>query len=81
MLINQGEEHYTIAQNDEIWLDEDEYRVVYHPENNSLHFLDSDTNLKIFPSVICKNREMAAHKLCDLLTPPSTYSVNLTARE
>lgn len=50
---------YKVAKNDEIWLNDDEMIIIYHPKNYSLHFLDINTYYKIYPSKICKNKEHA----------------------
>ena len=57
--IDHAAEHYTMITNDEIFYEDKEAMIVFHPENNSLHFLDKDTHMKIFASRGCKSREHA----------------------
>lgn len=59
MFIHYNSEQYHLKEEDEIFFKGDEFIIVFHPFNNSLHFLDEETHLKIMSSIICKNRDHA----------------------
>lgn len=61
--IDTGGEKYTPDKTDEIWYSDDDLIVYFHPQNNTLHFTDKDTGLKIFSSVHAKDREHAKKHL------------------
>lgn len=59
---------FELKEKDEIWYCSNDFLVVYHPENCSLHFLDKQEMLKTKSSIICEDRKHAREVFDENLT-------------